>query len=174
MGGPRNTFQWYKDSMSLSGENSSILTIVNVSLNDGAEYTCEVYNIGPPANASTFVFIGPRIIQQPLDATVTAGNNASLDCLAESFPDPTYQWTFSNGSTLNLNSVSGTETDTLSFQPAEYGNEGGYVCIASTNNITATSDVAILFSKLIFKIQYVYEHVILFVNSITSCYNYTR
>ena len=148
MGGPRNMFQWYRGSMRLNGENSSVLTIVNVSLDDGNEYTCEVHNIGPPANASTFVFIGPRIIQQPLDETVTAGTNVTLDCLAESFPDPTYEWTFSNGSTINLNSVLGTEINTLTFQPAEYGNEGGYVCTATTNNITAISDVAVLFSKL--------------------------
>ena len=148
MGGPRNLFQWYRRGFELPGENGTVLTLTNITLTDGAEYLCQVRNFAEAFNASTFVLIDPRITQHPSNVTATNGNQASLMCLAEAFPDPTYQWVYSNGSDIDLESVLGTDTDTLQFQPVEFGSEGSYVCTATANNVTATSDVAILFGKL--------------------------
>ena len=137
MGGPRNMFQWYRGGARL--ENNSVLTINNVSLEDGGEYTCGVRNIGQEFYVSTFVFISPRITRQPSDVRVTNGTTIILKCLAEAFPDPSYEWTFSNGSNIatsdsvlihtTAGSVVGIDTDTLRFQPAEFGSEGGYVAM---------------------------------------------
>ena len=152
MGGPRNMFQWYRGGARL--ENNSVLTINNISLEDGGEYTCGVRNIGQEYYASTFVFISPRITRQPSDVGVTNGTMVILECRAEAFPDPSYEWTFSNGSNITTadsvlipTSVVGIDTDTLSFQPAEFGSEGGYICTATSNGVTATSNVAVLSSE---------------------------
>lgn len=148
MGGPRNLFQWYIDGLILPGENNTILTLTNITLYNGAEYTCEVRNFAGPFRATTFVYIDPEITLHPVSVLTTSGSNATLMCSAEAFPDPTYQWVYSNGLDIDLESVVGTDTDTLEFLPVEFGSEGGYVCTATANNVTAMSDVAILFGKL--------------------------
>ena len=146
-GGPRNMFQWYQDGMALVGENSSVLTLTNITLEDGAEYECEVRNFAGPFRTTTFVFINPQITQHPSDVTGTNGAVVMLVCQAEAFPDPTYEWTYSDGSTITLDSVEGIDTDTLLFLPALFGSEGSYVCMATANNVNATSDVAVLYCK---------------------------
>ena len=147
MGGPRNMFRWYRNDTELLGQNDATLTLVNITVDDGDEYMCVITNAAGSSNTTTFVFVNPTITEHPVDTTATSGANATLECLAEAFPDPSYEWTYSNGSNIELSSVVGTSTRTLQFLPAEFGSEGSYVCVASANNATATSDVAILFSK---------------------------
>ena len=146
-GGPRNMFQWFKNGTVLEGENSTVLTLSNITLEDGAEYLCAVSNTGPYFNTTTFVFINPVITEHPLNVATTNGSTVTLECGAESFPDPSYQWTYSNGSEITSVMISGVDTNTLEFQPALFGDEGGYVCTATANNFTATSDEAILYRK---------------------------
>jgi hypothetical protein len=145
MGGPRNIFQWFRSGVELEGENSTVLSLTNIALEDGTEYTCGVRNIGQRFDASTFVLINLVVTVHPTNFATTNGTNAMLECEAEAFPSPTYQWTYSNGSEITLNSVTGVETTTLQFLPAVFGSEGEYVCTATANNVTATSDEAILF-----------------------------
>ena len=147
MGGPRNLFQWYRSGTELHGENDTVLTITNITLDDGDEYLCQVRNFAGSFNTTTFFFIDPIITEHPSDLNAVNGTNVSLECRAEAFPDPTYEWTYSNGSSIDLGSVEGITTNMLRFFPAEFGSEGSYVCKATANNVTATSDVAILFCK---------------------------
>ena len=147
MGGPRNMFQWYKNGNKLEGENSTVLTLTNITLDDGDEYLCAVRNLGEAFNTTTFVFINPVITEHPSDIETTNGSSVVLECRAEAFPDPTYQWTYSNGSEISSGSIGGADTDRLEFLPAEFGVEGGYVCTATANGVTATSDVAVLFCE---------------------------
>ena len=147
MGGPGNTFQWSENSTDLEGENSTVLALTNITLDDGGEYTCSVTNSAGTSEASTFVFISPFITEHPSDIETTNGTNVSFQCQAEAFPDPTYQWTYSNGSEISSNLITGVDTDTLEFQPAEFGTEGIYVCTATANGVTTTSDTAVLFCK---------------------------
>ena len=147
MGGPRNMFQWLKDGIELPGENSTILALTSIAVDDGGEYTCEVSNFAGTFNTSVFVFINPRITLNPSDANVTNGTDVELNCQAESCPVPTYEWTYSNGSSIAIESVLGIGDEQLQFRPAEFGSEGSYVCSATANNMTVTSLVATLYSK---------------------------
>lgn len=154
MGGPRNMFRWYRNDTELLGQNDTTLTLVNITVDDGDEYLCVVANAAGSFNTTTFVFVNPSITEHPVDATATNGANATLECQAEAFPDPSYEWTYSNGSSIELSSVVGTSSSTLQFLPAEFGSEGSYMCVASANNATATSDAAVLFSK---SLKYTFE-----------------
>ena len=146
-GGPRNMFQWYQDGMALVGENSSVLTLTDITLEDGAEYECEVRNLAGPFTTTTFLLINPEITQHPSDINTNNGTEVMLVCQAEAFPDPTYEWTYSDGSTIALDSIEGIDTNALRFLPAVFGSEGSYVCTATANNDTATSDMAVLYCK---------------------------
>lgn len=148
MGGPDNLYQWFKNSTALADENTNMLTLADVTAPaDGDEYTCVVTNAAGSANDSISLNINPAITENPLSVNVTSGENATLTCEAEAFPEPTYQWTYSNGMNITLSNVEGVETDTLQFLPAEFGSEGNYICRASANNVTVSSEAATVSGK---------------------------
>ena len=47
------TYQWFKNFVAISGENSSTLTIPNVTTNDVGTYTCSPSNSRGTTNSST-------------------------------------------------------------------------------------------------------------------------
>lgn len=147
MGGPDNLYQWFKNSTALADENMTTLTLIEVTPADGDEYTCVVTNAAGSANDSISLNINPAITGNPLSVDVTSGENVTLTCEAEAFPEPTYQWTYSNGTEISLSNVEGVETDTLQFLPAMFGSEGSYICITSSNNVTASSEAATVSGK---------------------------
>nr|XP_033819440.1 carcinoembryonic antigen-related cell adhesion molecule 6-like isoform X2 [Geotrypetes seraphini] len=139
------TVLWFKDSqtlssddrMSLSQENRT-LTISNVSTNDSGSYRCEAIN---PVSRSTsdpyklVVYYGPKNVKitpqgpitQPLHSQLT------LNCVTESVPAPTYNWT--------LNGTIKSHEGNLVLTDITFHNRGNYTCEAY-NPVTELSGSA--------------------------------
>ena len=146
LGGPGNVIVWQKDRTVLN-ETSTTLTLTSVSSSDGGGYTCTVINLAGLGNASVFLYINISIIEDPISINVSSGENATLSCEADAFPEPTYSWMYSNGSSINLTNVEGINTNRLQFLPAEFGSEGAYICSASSNDLSVLSEAATLSGK---------------------------
>ena len=142
MGGPDNVFQWM-DSSNAVVESSSTLTLANVTATDGGEYTCMVSNAGGVSSASTSVFISPYFIVEPQDVGGASGTMVTLTCMAEAFPAPTYQWSRVGMATIS-STATGESSETLVFNSLAVGDEGDYICNATSNGISVQSQPATL------------------------------
>ncbi|MFA6286264.1 MAG: immunoglobulin domain-containing protein [Opitutaceae bacterium] len=100
-GTPTPTFQWYKDSVALSGKTSATLSLTNVQTGDAGSYTVTATNSEAPSgvtsSAATLtvnpVPSVPKIIVQPVAATTAMiGDTVTLSVQATGFPSPSYQW----------------------------------------------------------------------------------
>ena len=145
LGGLGNTFQWVKDGLELENETSGLLTLLAIDATSGGEYTCTVSNAAGNESVSTFLFVTPEILLQPVGVNTSNGSTAVLRCGAEAFPEPEYQWERVNGTIGD--SVMGTNTDTLVFDPVLFGDEGDYLCSVNSNGIRVTSDTATVTGK---------------------------
>ena len=154
-GGPDNSFYWFLNDTLIvpDGQNitivnqpfSSILTIASVSAPlHGGTYQCMASNAAGSDDTSTFLFVSPRFIQQPNQTLLTSNNDIQmLTCLAESFPDPQYQWFYvTDGSLL-------VEEPVLPFNPVMFGDEGMYQCVVSSNDLRIYSIQTTVHGKFI-------------------------
>ena len=145
LGGLGNTFQWIKDGVELENETSGLLTLLGINAISGGEYTCTVSNAAGNESASTFLFVSPEILVQPVSVNTTNGSMAVLRCDAEAFPEPEYLWEHINGTTGD--NVMGTNTNELVFNPVLFGDEGNYLCTVNSNRIKVSSETATLTGK---------------------------
>jgi hypothetical protein len=147
MGGPNNQYQWLANGSSiLDGETSQVLTLSNISADNGGMYTCFVSNIAGNDSASTFVFVYPYIVSHPSSETTSTGSMVRLTCVAEAFPNPEYLWVRADGETIRDDIL--TNASSLMITSIEYGDQGGYFCNASAREETAISQVAVITGKL--------------------------
>ena len=142
MGGPDNAFQWMDGSNTVV-ESSSTLTLANVTAANGGEYICMVSNVGGVSSASTSVFISPYITMDPQDVGGANGTMVTLTCMAEAFPAPTYQWSRVGMATIS-STATGESSETLVFNSLAVGDEGDYICNATSNGISIPSQPATL------------------------------
>lgn len=138
-GGPNNTFVWKNDSEIVVGEVSPTFELSPVM---GGVYTCEVSNAAGTGNATTVVFVQLRFDIHPTDIFTVRGMRQVFVCEAEAFPAPTYEWFRTNGDIRG--NLTGIETRVLIFDSVEFGDEGDYYCLATSNNFSMSSDVATL------------------------------
>ena len=156
-GGPNNMFSWlFNGSTITSGTNSytisstefsSILTISHISAPDhGGLYQCIKENIAGNGSDTTYVFISPRFIIQPVQTLAVNGMINNLTCEAESFPVPQYMWRKHepDGSISDV----GPDDYLLPFNPVVFGDAGIYQCIATSDSITIYSNNATLYGEL--------------------------
>ena len=152
-GGPDNEYQWLFDGSVINFPNeittpfNSTLTISSVNADNGGRYTCEVENAGGRAFGHADLFVRPYNViirtnsftnqSVPLVETVD-GMEEILTCEAQAFPSPTFLWTKLTGP-RSPQIVS--DNATLSFFPVNFGDEGTYVCNASSNGFSANSVV---------------------------------
>ena len=134
LGGPRISYQWLFNDRDTDGENSSTLTLTNVYASDGGEYTCVVSNTVGNDSASSTVYIFPYFTIAPEDVESSNGDNATLICEAEAFPDPSYEW--SKIDEITREDVTVIDSTSLSFEPVLFGDEGSYNC-----NVTSESGI---------------------------------
>ena len=155
--GPNNMFTWSINGSNItSGTNSytissteyySILTISGITAPDhGGLYQCIVQNNAGSGSDTTYVFISPRFIIQPVQTLSVNGMITNLTCEAESFPVPQYMWRKheQDGRTLDV----GPDDYLLPFNPIVFGDAGIYQCIATSNSITIYSNNATLYGEL--------------------------
>ncbi len=145
MGGPGNTFQWF-DSLNSILTNSSMLTLTNVMAADGGMYTCMITNAGGSDSDTTSVFIAPYFTSQPQAMGGDNGTMVTLTCEAEAFPAPTYQWSRGDGRMIRTE-VMGQDSAMLTFDSLSFGDEGDYICNATSMGMTIQSQPVTLSGK---------------------------
>ena len=85
--------------------------------------------------------VNPFIVTHPMSQLVQAGSFTTFNCFAVAFPSPSYNWSTPNTSTNLMTSSIVIMTLFCSF--------GNYTCTASSNDVVAISDTAVLTGKCI-------------------------
>jgi len=115
------TYQWKKNSVVISGANSSSYTTpVTMSSDTGAQFTVVVSNAAGSVTSSTAMLtvsaasVPPSITTQPASQTVTAGQTATFSVAATGTAPLTYQWKKNSVVISGANSSSYTTPVTMS------------------------------------------------------------
>lgn len=129
-GGPNNTYQWFEDNQILSLETSPNITVYHVNSTRGGEFSCTVSNAAGNETESSILYIRPYFVVRPETEIRSAeGESVVFTCIAEGFPQPNITW-FKQ----NLTDIIPFETgNTLEFSPVVFGDEGIYICTASSS-----------------------------------------
>ena len=144
-GGPNNTYQWQFNTTNLDNETYQNLTLFGVTATNGGLYTCVVSNLAGFDMASTFVFISPYIVTEHGGVSTSTGSTVTLVCDAEAYPDPEYLWFRSDGEAIR-EEITNSSRD-LIISSIEYGDEGGYYCVASARGRNITSLVGLIYGR---------------------------
>src|SRR6202043_345481 len=114
------TYQWKKNTVAISGANSSsYMTPVTMSSDSGAQFTVVVNNAAGSATSSaamltvTTASVAPSITTQPASQTVTAGQTATFSVAATGTAPMTYQWKKNTVAISGANSSSYTTPVTM-------------------------------------------------------------
>nr|XP_022920801.1 Down syndrome cell adhesion molecule-like protein Dscam2 isoform X2 [Onthophagus taurus] len=159
------TFRWERNGKPVSNnvalgttvrridEFSSSLSIDRVASAHSGNYTCIASNV---AGAEKYVVpltvnVPPKWTVEPADASVAAGQEASLHCQAEGYPAPVITWKKAVGQQpgeykdfLYEPKVHQYHNGTLKFEHVSKENEGHYLCEAKNNIGTGVSKVIFL------------------------------
>jgi pimeloyl-ACP methyl ester carboxylesterase len=96
-------------------------------------------------SAQTFVTsIAPFITSEPVSAAVELGSNALLTVAASGAAPLSYQWLFDGTPLLDSESISGSESNTLTIASVQDTNSGIYSLVVSNIYGSVTSSVAAL------------------------------
>jgi hypothetical protein len=140
-GGTTLTYQWYKNSASISGATSSSYIIANAQTTDQGTYWVVVVNGGgsvTSSSATLTVDVPPTIITQPQNQTATQGQSATFSVVASGTGPLGYQWYF-NGTAL-----SGDTSSALTLSNVQTNNAGTYTVVVSNVAGSVTSAAATL------------------------------
>ena len=139
-GGPGNSYHWQRNGTDLPTETSDTLTIVNVNVSVGGDYSCVVSNDAGGDSATTTLYVAPVMVTQPMSIGTANGTVVCLTCRAEGFPSPAYTWTKDgvDQSAIPVPTTDGDGTSILKFSPVEFGDEGTYQCVA--HSVISLSD----------------------------------
>ena len=132
----------------LLGDNAFILRIFEVkgenltltldaNQHGGAVYDCVAIIDNDAFTKTVTVRVAPAIVEHPMDQRVSRGDNVTLTCRAESYPQPTYQWEKFNTSSDSYEELVGETSASLMFDEIQNDQFGVYRCIA-TNTIEMT------------------------------------
>jgi uncharacterized protein (TIGR02145 family)/uncharacterized repeat protein (TIGR02543 family) len=137
------TYQWQKDSVNISGANSTSYQIPSSALTDnGRVYRCVVTNTaGTVTSRSAILTVGQNIIpvsitQQPQPQIIRLGQTASFT-IAATGTNLQYQW---QKDTTNLSGQTGSTFSIAAVSATDNG--ASYRCIVSNSASTVTSTFA--------------------------------
>ena len=122
---------------------SENLTVFDIEASDGGMYTCLVSNLAGNHSASTFLFVYPYFVSDPIGEMLSIGDSIVLVCDAEAYPSPEHLWVCPDGRSSCTNNT-GRNFSILSI---EYGDEGEYFCNATSNERTEMSEIAVITGK---------------------------
>jgi hypothetical protein len=146
LGGPNNTYQWRANGVLLT-ETSQNLSISNIMANDGGVYTCEVSNFAGNHTASTFVYVNPYIVSEPVGSEFVIGASFVLTFGVKSFPNPEYLWQRRDGQAIDSDIL--MNGSNFSIPSIQYGDEGEYYSIATSRGTSVMSQFAVITGKYI-------------------------
>lgn len=139
-----------------------VILVINISIVNyahGGIYTCVANNSAGDIRAMVLLIVRP--IVEPELTLARMGDNITLMCLAQSFPEPSYLWEMismtdsgGSGSVLDVSNAfeSGSSENqivtqpTLEFNPIEYGDNGNYRCVITFNGVWQVSSNEALLS----------------------------
>ena len=93
-GGPHNSILWFHNNDPIFNQRDPLLFIRDIDNRQAGEYTCNVFNSAGEDNATTTVFIEPRIISSSRNRQRKVNDTVSFQCVAEGFPTPTIFWEY--------------------------------------------------------------------------------
>ena len=138
-------------------QNGTKLFISSVNATqDGGKYMCLVFNeAGIDSSSPANLYVRPEIVTQPMDQFVDPGDTATLNCIADSFPAPNYQWQRMNTTTSEFEDVFEETTTTYTINDIEHEDFGIYRCVVTTPtiNVTINSRDTIIAGKFYTKIN---------------------
>jgi alpha-tubulin suppressor-like RCC1 family protein len=152
-GSPAPTAQWQESTdggatyKNLTGVTTPTLHLSNVSkTQNGWKFRVVFKNVAGEVTseaATLHIVDPPRIISQPLSDTVTEGEPATFNSVAEGNPAPTVQWEVSTDGGVSWGNVPGATSSSLTI-PATTASESGYEYRAVYTNLAAsvTTNVA--------------------------------
>ena len=132
-------YQWRFNGATISGASGTTLSLANVQLSQGGNYTVVVTNsVGSVTSAVAVLTVttggtAPAITTQPASQSVVTGGNATFSVSASGAAPLAYQWTF-NGFKL-----SGATTASLTLTGVQSGNAGTYAVTVINNYGSVTS-----------------------------------
>ncbi len=155
-GGPNNTFFWIKNSIesvdttdlpsSLTNvvSDNKTLTLDNINGSFGGDYTCVVFNSAGFDAASVTLYVSPEILQDPMNVYTDDNELVVLECIADSFPPPDYQWQLMNAT--DFENIYWEINNTLVLDPVDFSDFGTYRCVVTTSiiNVQVISEEAVI------------------------------
>ena len=137
------TFQWRKNTVNISGANSSSFTINPVAPGDAGSYDVVVTGTCTPpvtSNAATLtVNAKPAITTQPSNQTACENGSASFT-VAATGTNLTFQWRKNGTPLTNSGHFSGVNTATLTINPVGLSDADSYdVVVSGTCSPSVTS-----------------------------------
>ena len=142
LGGPGNKVQWKystQTEVNLTEENNTLLVEGAVT---GENFTCIVNN-SAGSDQAVFVVRPLRKIN-PLHKNVQIKEEVTFCCNISSYPPPQYEWFKGNSPS---NPIENSSSSCLDLGPVQFGDEGYYYCVGSSNNESRESKKAKLTSE---------------------------
>lgn len=146
-GGSGNIVQWLRNGDMLPDETALTINLLSINASQGGVYTCNVSNIAGSGSASVTVNIRPRFTSVFVDLQQANGDSVTLTCEADSFPAPAYVWRRADGEQIRDGIL--TSSSLLVFDAVMFGDEGGYICNASSEGVTVQSEALTLTSEFV-------------------------
>src|SRR5439155_22894498 len=92
-------YQWRFAGANISGATNTSLSVTNVQLTNGGNYSVLIVNsVGAVLSQKALLIVQapPRITRQPENRSVEVGGNAFFSVTAEGSPPLRYQWQFNS------------------------------------------------------------------------------
>ena len=140
-GSPSPSYQWRKDGEDLPGATDPTLTIDPVTVEDAGLYDVVIQNLcGSETSAAARLTVdtAPVIVQQPMDATVCAGDAVTFRVVADASPPPSYQWR------KDGEDIPDATDPTLTIDPVTFADAGVYDVVITNLCGVVISDPALL------------------------------
>ncbi len=148
-GAPPLTYRWFKgatplsDSAHISGANSNVLTIHNITGGDAGSYAVYVTNyfgtVGVSSNAVLDIH-DPAVVVQPQNQTNDYGTTALFQITASGTGPFKYQWhKMGFGDLSDGGNISGSHSNVLALANVAYADEATFY-VTVTNNLGSTID----------------------------------